>query len=106
MAGADAGQRWSCSVLKVRLNRLLSRCVRRVAYRTLERTGQPRAFADRFGRRIYGIEPGNDGNRLVRTMIERDAFGLGEWRLVESSEPGMLTQVARVERAGVRATAL
>jgi glycine betaine/proline transport system substrate-binding protein len=53
------------------------------------------AFADRFGRRIYGIEPGNDGNRLVRTMIERDAFELGSWRLVESSEQGMLTQVGR-----------
>jgi glycine betaine/proline transport system substrate-binding protein len=52
-------------------------------------------FADRFGRRIYGIEPGNDGNRLVHTMIERDAFGLAGWRLIESSEQGMLTQVAR-----------
>jgi glycine betaine/proline transport system substrate-binding protein len=53
------------------------------------------AFADRFGRRIYGIEPGNDGNRIVSTMIDRNAFGLGGWRLVESSEQGMLTQVAR-----------
>jgi glycine betaine/proline transport system substrate-binding protein len=57
------------------------------------------AFADRFGRRIYGIEPGNDGNRLVRTMIERGAFGLSGWRLVESSEQGMLTQVARAIEA-------
>jgi glycine betaine/proline transport system substrate-binding protein len=53
------------------------------------------AFAERFGRKIYGIEPGNDGNRLLRTMIDRDAFGLAGWRLVESSEQGMLTQVAR-----------
>jgi len=57
--------------------------------------GDLRRFAERFGRRIYGIEPGNDGNRIVRTMIERDAFGLGDWRLVESSEQGMLTQVAQ-----------
>jgi glycine betaine/proline transport system substrate-binding protein len=53
------------------------------------------AFAERFGRRIYGIEPGNDGNRIVGTIIERNAFGLGDWRLVESSEQGMLTQVAQ-----------
>jgi glycine betaine/proline transport system substrate-binding protein len=52
-------------------------------------------FAERFGRRIFGIEPGNDGNRIVSTMIERNAFGLGDWRLVASSEQGMLTQVAR-----------
>jgi glycine betaine/proline transport system substrate-binding protein len=25
---------------------------------------------------IYGIEPGNDGNRLILDMIEADAFGL------------------------------
>jgi len=46
-------------------------------------------------RRIFGIEPGNDGNRIVSTMIERNAVGLGDWRLVASSEQGMLTQVAR-----------
>jgi len=51
-------------------------------------------FAARFGGKIYGIEPGNDGNRIIATMIEQNAFGLGGWRLVESSEQGMLTQVA------------
>ena len=44
---------------------------------------------------IYGIEPGNDGNRLILDMIEADAFGLGEFELVESSEQGMLAQVQR-----------
>jgi glycine betaine/proline transport system substrate-binding protein len=48
--------------------------------------------------RIYGIEPGNDGNRQVIDMIEADAFGLGEFQLVESSEQGMLSQVARADR--------
>jgi glycine betaine/proline transport system substrate-binding protein len=58
-------------------------------------------FADihRFGKElnheIYGIEPGNDGNRLVLTMIEKDEFGLGDFKLVESSEQGMLAQVER-----------
>ena len=48
---------------------------------------------------IYGIEPGNDGNRLILDMIAADAFGLGGFDLVESSEQGMLAQVARaVER--------
>jgi len=50
--------------------------------------------------RIYGIEPGNDGNRLIIDMIEDDAFGLGSFQLVESSEQGMLSQVARAERRG------
>ena len=44
---------------------------------------------------IYGIEPGNDGNRLILDMIEADAFGLGDFEIVESSEQGMLAQVAR-----------
>ncbi|MFP4269171.1 MAG: choline ABC transporter substrate-binding protein [Alphaproteobacteria bacterium] len=44
---------------------------------------------------IYGIEPGNDGNRLIREMIEADTFGLGGFELVESSEQGMLAEVRR-----------
>ncbi|MFE8072333.1 choline ABC transporter substrate-binding protein [Marinobacteraceae bacterium S3BR75-40.1] len=51
--------------------------------------------ADKFDERIYGIEPGNDGNRLIQDMIDKDAFGLGDFRLVESSEAGMLSQVKR-----------
>lgn len=50
--------------------------------------------------KIYGIEPGNDGNRLILDMIEADAFGLKGFELVESSEQGMLSQVARADRAG------
>lgn len=45
--------------------------------------------------KIYGIEPGNDGNRLIQKMIDTDAFGLKGFSLVESSEAGMLSQVAR-----------
>ncbi len=56
------------------------------------------AHADALQGRIYGIEPGNDGNRLILDMIEADAFGLGDWQLVESSEQGMLSQVARADR--------
>src|SRR6478609_3483583 len=50
--------------------------------------------------KIYGIEPGNDGNRLVMNMIEKDTFGMKGMEVVESSEQGMLAQVARAEKAG------
>jgi glycine betaine/proline transport system substrate-binding protein len=52
-------------------------------------------FRDQLDAKIYGIEPGNDGNRLILKMIDEDAFGLKEFELVESSEQGMLAQVAR-----------
>jgi glycine betaine/proline transport system substrate-binding protein len=62
-------------------------------------------FADiqRFGKElkheIYGIEPGNDGNRLVLELIKKNDFGLGSFKLVESSEQGMLAQVERATAA-------
>jgi glycine betaine/proline transport system substrate-binding protein len=52
-------------------------------------------FADKFGRRIYGIEPGNNGNRMIEDMINKGDFGLKDWQLIESSEQGMLTQVEK-----------
>jgi hypothetical protein len=55
-------------------------------------------FADRFQRKIFGIEPGNNGNRMIGTMITQDRFGLGDWTLVESSEQGMLSEVDRAIR--------
>jgi glycine betaine/proline transport system substrate-binding protein len=54
--------------------------------------------ADKFGGKIYGIEPGNDGNRLIQSMIDKNAFDLGKFKMVESSEAGMLSQVQRAER--------
>lgn len=52
-------------------------------------------YADNFRGRIYGIEPGNDGNRLIQKMIDDNAFELKGFRLVESSEAGMVSQVKR-----------
>jgi glycine betaine/proline transport system substrate-binding protein len=52
-------------------------------------------YAEEFDSQIYGIEPGNDGNRLIQSMIDQDAFGLGEFEVVESSESGMMSQVNR-----------
>ncbi|MED5545248.1 MAG: choline ABC transporter permease subunit [Pseudomonadota bacterium] len=52
-------------------------------------------FADELDHKIYGIEPGNDGNQLVIDMIGRDAFDTGDFQVVESSEQGMLSEVER-----------
>jgi glycine betaine/proline transport system substrate-binding protein len=51
--------------------------------------------------KIYGIEAGNDGNKLILDMIDKDAFGLktAGVELVESSEQGMLAQVAKEDNA-------
>ncbi|WP_028029076.1 choline ABC transporter substrate-binding protein [Gemmobacter nectariphilus] len=50
--------------------------------------------------KIYGIEPGNDGNRLILDMIASGPFGLDGFELVESSEAGMLAAVKRADDAG------
>ena len=52
-------------------------------------------FKDQLDGKIYGIEPGNDGNRLIIDMIDKDTFGLKGFNLVELSEQGMLAQVKR-----------
>jgi glycine betaine/proline transport system substrate-binding protein len=56
------------------------------------------AHAERFKRRIIGIEPGNNGNRMIGTLVAENRFGLGDWSLVESSEQGMLSEVDRAIR--------
>ena len=55
-------------------------------------------FKEQLGGKIYGIEPGNDGNRLILGMIGDNKFDLGSFELVESSEQGMLAQVDRATR--------
>ena len=56
------------------------------------------AKSDALEGKIFGIEPGNDGNRLIQSMIDSDAFGLSGFEVVESSEQGMLAQVDRASR--------
>ncbi|MEE2817087.1 choline ABC transporter substrate-binding protein [Phaeobacter italicus] len=58
------------------------------------------AHADALEGKIYGIEPGNDGNRLIQSMIDGGSFGLNGFEVVESSEQGMLAQVERASRKG------
>ena len=57
-------------------------------------------FKKELDGKIYGIEPGNDGNRLIQSMIDKNAFGLKDagFKVVESSEAGMLSQVDRAQR--------
>lgn len=55
---------------------------------------------DALDGKIYGIEPGNDGNRLLLEMVAGDQFGMGTFEVVESSEQGMLAQVQRASNSG------
>lgn len=47
---------------------------------------------EKLGGKVYGIEAGNDGNRIILDMIGKPDSGLSGYELVESSEAGMLTQ--------------
>ena len=53
------------------------------------------AHKDQFGGKIYGIEAGNDGNRIISTMLAKPENNLQGFELVESSEAGMLTQAEK-----------
>jgi glycine betaine/proline transport system substrate-binding protein len=52
-------------------------------------------FEKELGGKIYGIEPGNDGNALIAGMIKDNKFGLKTFKMVESSEAGMLIEAQR-----------
>lgn len=56
-------------------------------------------FRDELGASIYGIEPGNDGNDHILELIRKNSLGLGGFKLIESSEQGMLAEVERAVRA-------
>ncbi len=50
---------------------------------------------DKFDHKFYGIEAGNDGNKIVQAKIDDPNTGLKGWELVESSEQGMLAQAQK-----------
>ncbi|WP_127115566.1 choline ABC transporter substrate-binding protein [Shimia sediminis] len=52
--------------------------------------------ADKFDSQLYGIEPGS--NEIMLDVVGKNAFGLGNWKVIESSEQGMLAQVKRSAR--------
>lgn len=57
-------------------------------------------FEDKFQGRIYGLEKGSSGNAAVLDMIKTNAFGLGSFELIETSERLMLAQVKGRVRKG------
>ena len=62
--------------------------------------GDIAAHKDALEGKIYGIEPGNDGNRLSQSIIDETAFGLDGSEVADASEQGLLAQVARADRRG------
>ena len=53
------------------------------------------ANAEKFGGKIYAIEAGNDGNRIIQTLIDDPKNNLSGYQMVESSEAGMLTEAEK-----------
>ncbi len=53
--------------------------------------------------RIYGVEPGNDGNRLIADIIAKDELGFGAFTLVETSEQALVAEVTRLTESGAPA---
>ncbi|WP_342609712.1 choline ABC transporter substrate-binding protein [Vibrio tritonius] len=53
-------------------------------------------FPKKFHKRLYGIEPGSNG--AIIKAVDQDKYQLGGWKVVESSEQGMLAQVSRAVR--------
>ncbi|TKC87914.1 choline ABC transporter substrate-binding protein [Trinickia terrae] len=53
---------------------------------------------DELDGKIYGIEPGSSANAAIQKMIATNQFGLGGFKLIESSEAGMLVTVNRAIR--------
>ena len=51
--------------------------------------------ADKFNKTVYGIEPGNEGNLIIKKAIDNNTYNLGEWNLKASSTAGMLSAVKR-----------
>ena len=64
----------------------------------LKSFGDIAKFKDKLSNKIYGIEPGNDGNRLILDMVKDNKFDLKGFELVESSEQGMLAEVERATK--------
>jgi len=64
----------------------------------LKTYGDIAKFGDELDHKIYGIEPGNEGNAYLVSLIEENKHGLKDFEVVESSEQGMLAMVGRKYR--------
>ena len=64
----------------------------------LKSIGDIHKFGPELHDRIYGIEPGSGANGHILDMIHDKQYGLGQFRIVESSEQGMLAELERSVR--------
>lgn len=55
--------------------------------------------ADKFGKEIFGIEPGAPANQNIEKIIADKSLNLAGWKIVESSEQAMLAQVERKNKS-------
>ncbi|KXS43954.1 MAG: ABC-type proline/glycine betaine transport system, periplasmic component [Candidatus Frackibacter sp. T328-2] len=55
-------------------------------------------YADKFDRKIVGIEPGNDGNQIIQNAIENNNYNLKDWELVSGSTAAMLSAVGKATK--------
>ncbi|MDB5848514.1 MAG: substrate-binding region of ABC-type glycine betaine transport system [Rhodoferax sp.] len=55
-------------------------------------------FQKELDGKIFGIEAGSSANAKVQAMIDKNELGLGGFKLVQSSEAGMLAEVQRAVR--------
>ncbi|MGM8849545.1 ABC transporter substrate-binding protein [Salinicola halophyticus] len=51
------------------------------------------AHRDRFDGRFYSIESGSTVSTFIHDAQEQDVYGLGDWQILDSSTPGMLSEV-------------
>ncbi|WP_110685446.1 ABC transporter substrate-binding protein [Salinicola aestuarinus] len=51
------------------------------------------AHRDRFDARFYSIESGSTVSEFIHGAVDNDTYGLGDWQVLESSTPGMLSEV-------------
>ena len=51
--------------------------------------------AEQFDQKLYGIGAGAPANQSLKEIIKKNEFELGQWKLVESGEQAMLSEVAR-----------
>jgi glycine betaine/proline transport system substrate-binding protein len=52
--------------------------------------------ADKFGKKIYGLEANNDGNVIIESIISDNAYGLKDFKLVATSERIMLKKLSKI----------
>ena len=90
------GTRTGLVVPDVKIGRLAAGAGIRRSYITIDSMAEIGAHADRFNRRIIGIEP--EAGIMHQTEAAMDAYGLKDFELVKGSEAGMVDELYRAIR--------